>query len=408
MTSEPRPRSLAYMGRRRDLPPDIRFLGWAGLAAFVAALSAFLAGWQTAAPARSADQVKPSPAGGLSAGEATAAPARRPTAKVFFVQGRRFVVKTRNPSADRPIAFEAVKALLAGPTAAERAAGVTTTLPRGLTLASVKVSGETVTLDLGSTASTATAAGVAARPARTAQLVYTVMAALPSVTRVDIRVNGRTRVGVTASPARITGSLDRYGLTEALTLPRQAGVVPERAPVVSPRGVQKRLVALRYLPAGAATGKWDDRTRHAVMAFQAWHGLARDGIVGVQTLAALEGASPPRPAGQGRRVEVYRERGVTLLVEQGGLVRALHSSSGAPGFVTPRGNYAVFRKEERSWSVPYKVWLPYASYFNGGIAFHAWADVPAGPASHGCVRLPQHEAPFAYTFMAIGTPVSVF
>jgi lipoprotein-anchoring transpeptidase ErfK/SrfK len=172
--------------------------------------------------------------------------------------------------------------------------------------------------------------------------------------------------------------------------------------------VQKRLGSLRYLPAEAATGKWDDRTRHAVMAFQAWHGLARDGIVGVQTLAALESASPPRATGKGRRVEVYRERGVTLLVERSGLVRALHSSSGAPGFVTPRGNYAVFRKEQRSWSVPYKVWLPYASYFNGGIAFHAWADVPAGPASHGCVRLPAQEAPFAYQFMSIGTPVSVF
>jgi lipoprotein-anchoring transpeptidase ErfK/SrfK len=189
---------------------------------------------------------------------------------------------------------------------------------------------------------------------------------------------------------------------------RPAGAVPDRTSAASQRGVQKRLISLGYLPPGAATGRWDDRTFHAVMAFQAWHGLVRDGIVGPQTLAALERASPPRPAGKGRRVEVYRERGVTLLVERSGLVRALHSSSGAPGFVTPRGNYAVFRKEERSWSVPYRVWLPYASYFNGGIAFHAWADVPAGPASHGCVRLPPQEAPFAYRFMAIGTPVSVF
>lgn len=390
------------MARSRDLSPGVRLLGWAGPAAFVAALLAFLTGWQTAGPARSAAAVKPSPQEGAAAGKQVL-----PSTKVFFVQGRRFVAKTRALSGDRPVAFETVKTLLAGPTAAERAAGVRTTLPRGLKLSSVKVSAGTVTLDLGSTRSTATAADVAVRQARAAQLVYTVMARA-SVNRVDIRVNGMSRASFIASTTRITGSLDRYGLSEPLSLPRQAGAVPERAPAASPRGVQKRLVSLRYLPAEAATGKWDDRTRHAVMAFQAWHGLARDGIVGVQTLAALESASPPRATGKGRRVEVYRERGVTLLVERSGLVRALHSSSGAPGFVTPRGNYAVFRKEQRSWSVPYKVWLPYASYFNGGIAFHAWADVPAGPASHGCVRLPAQEAPFAYQFMSIGTPVSVF
>jgi lipoprotein-anchoring transpeptidase ErfK/SrfK len=47
------------------------------------------------------------------------------------------------------------------------------------------------------------------------------------------------------------------------------------------------------------------------------------------------------------------------------------------------------------------------SYFNNGIAFHGYADVPAYPASHGCVRLPMAEAPFAYAFMSIGTPVAV-
>jgi lipoprotein-anchoring transpeptidase ErfK/SrfK len=58
--------------------------------------------------------------------------------------------------------------------------------------------------------------------------------------------------------------------------------------------------------------------------------------------------------------------------------------------------------------VPYQVWLPYASYFNGGIAFHGYPEVPAHPASHGCVRLPISEAPFAYAFMTIGTRVTVY
>jgi lipoprotein-anchoring transpeptidase ErfK/SrfK len=145
------------------------------------------------------------------------------------------------------------------------------------------------------------------------------------------------------------------------------------------------------------------------MAFQAWERLDCDGIVGPQTLAALESATRPRAksAAGGRHVEVYRDRGVTLLVRNGKVVRALHSSSGKRGFETPTGTYSVFRKERNSWSVPYQVWLPYASYFNGGIAFHAYPDVPAYPASHGCVRLPVAEALFAYDFMSNGTRVTV-
>jgi len=174
--------------------------------------------------------------------------------------------------------------------------------------------------------------------------------------------------------------------------------------------VQRRLVALKYLPADGVTGAWDYQTSQAVMAFQAWQGLDRDGVVGPQTLAALETASAPVPAstGSGHRVEVYRAKGVTLLVDGSSLVLALHSSSGAAGYETPAGTYSVFRKEESSWSVPYEVWLPWASYFNGGIALHESDSVPAQPASHGCVRLPSPLAKTAYDFAPIGTPVIVY
>jgi lipoprotein-anchoring transpeptidase ErfK/SrfK len=54
-----------------------------------------------------------------------------------------------------------------------------------------------------------------------------------------------------------------------------------------------------------------------------------------------------------------------------------------------------------------QVWLPYASDFNGGIAFQAYPEVPAHPASHGCVRLPVAEAPFAYGLISTGARVTV-
>ena len=98
---------------------------------------------------------------------------------------------------------------------------------------------------------------------------------------------------------------------------------------------------------------------------------------------------------------------MTLLVKDDKTKRAIHSSSGGPGTETPRGQFEVFRKELQSWSVPFQTWLPYASYFFQGIAFHEYPDVPAYPASHGCVRIPAPEAPVVYKFAKLGTAVSV-
>ena len=81
---------------------------------------------------------------------------------------------------------------------------------------------------------------------------------------------------------------------------------------------------------------------------------------------------------------------------------------GRVGLETPAGTFKVFRKELQSWSVPFQVWLPYASYFNNGIAFHEYPDVPAYPASHGCVRVPSPGAPGVYKFAKLGTTVIVF
>ena len=178
----------------------------------------------------------------------------------------------------------------------------------------------------------------------------------------------------------------------------------------STRRLQDRLADLQYLPRSAVDGVAGYRTDQAVIAFQSWEGLDRDGVVGPMTQAALKTAKPPRPgnAGSSRRIEVYREKGVALVIAHDRVKRAIHVSSGAPLPVTPPGSYEVFRKENPSWSVPYQVWLPYASYFNNGIAFHEYPDVPPYPASHGCVRVPAPEAPWLYKFAKFGTAVVVY
>ncbi len=76
-------------------------------------------------------------------------------------------------------------------------------------------------------------------------------------------------------------------------------------------------------------------------------------------------------------------------------------------FADPFGRFTVFRKELRSWSVPFQVWSPYASYFNQGIAFHESPDVPAYPASAGCVRIPASDSALVYRFATLGTKVIV-
>jgi lipoprotein-anchoring transpeptidase ErfK/SrfK len=82
-------------------------------------------------------------------------------------------------------------------------------------------------------------------------------------------------------------------------------------------------------------------------------------------------------------------------------------STGKGSNATPPGSFKVFRKEVKSWSYPFQVWLPWASYFVGGIAFHEYPDVPTQAASHGCVRVPQYDAERLYRFAPVRTPVTV-
>ena len=147
----------------------------------------------------------------------------------------------------------------------------------------------------------------------------------------------------------------------------------------------------------------------AVLAFEKWTGLPRDGVLDDAVVAALEHATRPQPLRRapGKRVELLLDRQVALQIVDNRVERVFHVSSGAGG-LTPTGSFRVYRKETLSWSVPFQVWMPFAAYFVGGIATHEYPDVPAYPASHGCVRLPAGEAERVYRFAEVGMPVTVF
>jgi uncharacterized protein (TIGR02594 family) len=110
-----------------------------------------------------------------------------------------------------------------------------------------------------------------------------------------------------------------YPLSRVLGYRRAVAADPTGRPVLrhGSRGqavvdLQTRLADLGY-PPGTADGAFGDRTNAAVLAFQADHGLAVDGIVGRQTWGALDTAQP-RPARE-VGLQDLRERGSRTVTE---------------------------------------------------------------------------------------------
>ena len=219
-----------------------------------------------------------------------------------------------------------------------------------------------------------------------------------------------TDAGGTAARDALGMSI-RRALAAALILSALAAVLPDAAGAAmlrvgsrgaAVRSMQNRLVALTYLPAGAADGVFGTRTWQAVVAFQGWSRLSRDGIAGPRTLGALARARRPRPWSTAAGFEVHIAQQVLLLVRGGRVVRAIHVSTGMPGRPTPVGEFRVTARSRLSWSVPFRTWMPLAQYFTDGYAMHEYPSVPAYPASHGCIRVPAAEAPTVWGFGAVG------
>jgi putative peptidoglycan binding protein/L,D-transpeptidase-like protein len=174
------------------------------------------------------------------------------------------------------------------------------------------------------------------------------------------------------------------------------------------RALQKRLAWAAYLPWGSAVdGVFGTQTWHAVVAFQGWNGLSRDGVVGPATQAALARARRPRAWSGTTGLEIHLAQQVMLLVRDQRVELAVHVSTGRPGYGTPTGFFRIYRRESMSWSYTFHTWMPLAQYFYGGYATHEYSDVPAYPASHGCVRVPASYARTVWNFGYIGLRVRV-
>lgn len=346
--------------------------------------------------------------------------------KLFFTAGEQFRPVEHEVDGTGSTPLQATQALLEGPKKIKPAAAaedeVETLIPEGTRVENLEVddSGEaTVDLsrefldDIPAKAAKRTRAEDDEVTGRLGQVTYT-LTSFEKVDSVKVRSGG---VAVQAPPQRSSGGVSPPDVEQDRGDYAEPPAVP-RAPKVRGGGggtepgtlsLQRKLARLGYLPSSGVDGVAGYQTEQAVMAFQAWEGLTRDGDAGPQTRAALKTAKRPKPSARrpNRFMEIRISRGVLLLVKDGRTKRAIHVSAGGPGTETPTGRYRIFRKELMSWSVPFSTYLPYASYFNNGIAFHEYPDVPPYPASHGCVRVPTPEAKRVYDFARMNTVVVV-
>ena len=311
------------------------------------------------------------------------------TVDVAFVRNGWVVRVQRVVPRGAAAAEYALRELTQGPTTAERRKGIRTALPEGARLRSLRSNVEAWFASF--SRSTLGAGSAETKRMRLWQIAAT------------LAPHGEKELAVVATEGRFVTTL-RLGVRPGAWRAETG----ENDYLYVTRGVQLRLAALGYLDPRDVTGSDDYLTEQALLAFQGWEDLDRTGTVTGQTQVALFRAAEPRPAARrpGKRVEIYRDLGVLLMVEDGDVVRVVHTSTGAGG-VTPVGDFHVYAKVLYSWSVPFQVWMPYAAYFRGGIATHQSPDVPSYPASHGCVRLPEGEAERVYRFVDVGTPVVV-
>ena len=117
----------------------------------------------------------------------------------------------------------------------------------------------------------------------------------------------------------------------------------------------------------------------------------------------------PRPLNAPGHVEVDLERQVVFAynVERAGSLLILNASSGGNYWYTdpeskreelaytPTGEFAIYRRVDGLEKAPLgELYRPL--YFTGGWALHGSTDVPAYPASHGCVRLSYPDMDWLY------------
>jgi peptidoglycan hydrolase-like protein with peptidoglycan-binding domain len=172
---------------------------------------------------------------------------------------------------------------------------------------------------------------------------------------------------------------------------------------------------------GAPDGVFGKATLGAVYAFQKVNDLERDGIVHADdwdALAEYEPVSLPVSEETPDRVEIDLDRQILYLVVDNEVETIVPISSGNGELYrgrggslvrarTPEGSYR-FTRHIDGWRVSYLGALYRPFYFRGGYAIHGSSSVPPFPASHGCVRVENHDMDYLVTQFEVGMPILVY
>jgi lipoprotein-anchoring transpeptidase ErfK/SrfK len=167
---------------------------------------------------------------------------------------------------------------------------------------------------------------------------------------------------------------------------------------------------------GELDGEYGPMTSQAVMAFHKHLGLERsfswqpDDWRHLETLEAVVYRGERSIAIDLDRQLLYLHRGpddvAIIPISSGNGERFVNSSGRLVTARTPEGEFRL-RSHVPGLRVSYlgALWKPW--YFYGGYAIHGSSSVPAYPASHGCVRVPNWEADWLSNELSLGLTVSV-
>jgi len=209
--------------------------------------------------------------------------------------------------------------------------------------------------------------------------------------------------------------------------------------------VQQRLKDLAFDPGPKLDGIYGEQTAQAVWAYKKLV-LGERWDVDLSSKITPEnwdrmqdplGWTPQKTGDTPRHLEVFLPQQVAVLVVDGNIRLITHISTGngkqfcnvrrplaevtASGptttidasarfcntATTPAGVYRFWAKRDGVYQGYYGDLIKPA-FFNGGIAVHGLNEVPAYPASHGCVRIPNHIADYFQSLVRIGDQVFVF
>jgi hypothetical protein len=156
------------------------------------------------------------------------------------------------------------------------------------------------------------------------------------------------------------------------------------------------------------TGKLDDATRRAVLAYRKVNRYKRTGSptpTVFQRLFHELGGYRVRYTAHPTHVESDLSRQILVLIKDGKPWQIYTISSGKPSTPTVKGAFSFYRRQPGTNSHG-MVW---STYFHGGYAIHGYASVPATyPASHGCLRVPIPDSYRIYRSIYLGERIYVY